>query len=394
MTETKREIETMEEYYTRLRRDDVVIGRTIERIKYKNQSGEYIKDIFDDTLISHLISLGLSYRNISRLLRVGLGTVGEYIGDWKKNHSLAQHHIPVIEYNRIINQKRNPAVNYEGEYFMEDDVFMLVSDIQAGTLVLDTRFDIDPVQTVKDYFNKLKKRMTETFDRRRMSAKNLNFILLGDLVEGWRIFAKQHTIDVRGQMKIVIEEILGLLFYALEHLRVDNINLYGVFGNHGRISKSHLTTDNFDQMVHDRLHEQITLMKKYGDLKKVNSYLGSDLQIQLHQIGKWKYLLSHGDHSNTDASGTLTKKANEALLVWGMYDALLFGHWHSFKWYSNSGMAIVCNGCMYPSPYSMYKIMKKPDIMQVMFASSETEAVAWIEKLDISLGIESYVAGM
>jgi hypothetical protein len=383
----KKNGETQEEYFRRLKKEDPVIVNAIQKLR----DNIMVKDVFDDILISHLISLGLSYRNMANILRVGLGSVGEHVGKWRKTNSTALHHVPIIEYKRIINQKRQEVSVSEDVYYEEENVFLAISDIQAGTMVLDTRFDLDPVKTVQDYFKKLKMRLTESFDKRRISVKNFNILLLGDLVEGWRIFPKQHAIDVRSQMKVVIEEIFGIIFYALEHLRIEHINIYGVFGNHGRISKAHLTTDNYDQFVHDRIHDQIKLMKSFGHFENVTSFLDSDLQIQKHRIGKWTYLLGHGDHANTDTSGTLTKKANEALLVWGMYNVFIMGHWHSYKHYSNSGMDIIVNGCMYPSPYSMYKIMKRPDIMQLLFASSDDQAVAWTERLDIGLGIETYM---
>ena len=381
----RRNGEMADEYWKRLKRTDEIL---IEARRLKRE-GTLVRDILTNDFINYCMTKGLRYRDVSNIVGISIGSVGTFFKEWKATNNVADNHIPLIDFKAIIDTARETPM-YTGVVteapFTDENVFLLISDIQAGTMVLDTRQDLDPVATVKDYFKQLKYKIGMTFTHRQMRVENFNIMLLGDLVEGWRIFKNQHTIDVRAQMRVCVEEIMSLMVWLRDYMPINNLHIYGAFGNHGRISHSHLTTDNFDQMVMDKIHEHIGIMKRYNDtFSNFHSHLTSDAPIQKHKIGKWKYLIGHGDHTRTDSSPTLEKYCNQAQNVFGRFDAFLFGHWHSAKWFSNSGIHMLCNGCMYPSPYSMYRIMKNPDIMQFMFGASDESAVAWVERLELKI---------
>lgn len=347
-----------------------------------------VKDILTDDFVAYCFGSGLSSRDLAKIVKISKSSINNYILAWRDRVDMKDIYTTAFEYDDI-----KIAFNHDdikgGKYI--EHVFLLVSDIQAGAMITALGYDGDPIATVNSYFENLIKNTVKTLNSRNLHIGTLNIMMLGDMVEGVKIFPKQLTILIRPQMDIIVKNMLQMIEYFAGQDFINEVDVYGVFGNHGRISWEHSSTDNFDQMAYDRIHERINLYKEFGhgNYAKVNSYITDDA-VQCRRIGRFNYAYTHGDQIGGLSDGRLIKMFGEIKDVFedeietGRVDVMLLGHWHCMRWLIHNQKSIIVNGCTYESPFARYRILKKSDIIQVLFGQSEHEAVAWLDRIRVT----------
>jgi len=374
----------LNKYYVYLRQNDDIISAMYTNIHVEKQS---IKDQLTHENIEYMHSLQLTNRDIHHILNCGLGTVSGYVAKYnrlKKDEFLFEE----VDYTQAVEGsfKETFSVPILSD---QEHIFLMISDTQAGAMVTTEGLDLDPEGTIDRYFHKLRAGLIKIIQERKIRIENFNLVFLGDLVEGWGIFANQLTVPIRNQKSMMARNILQLITFISESFQPDNINVYSVFGNHGRPSFYHHKSDNWDVMLMDRIHDSIDMLKNYdGRFNNVNSFI-SDRRVQLHTIGKWTYLMTHGDQRGlTPSKASIGRKSAGWMRKYGWHDAFLLGHWHQFQWISIDNIQVVMGGCTYESPYVSDELAGSEDMVQVLFGSSEDKAVAWVELIDVKLDDE------
>lgn len=380
MKKTERLV-NLNKYYIYLRENDDVISKMYNNIHVEKET---IKSQLTDENIKYMHNLQLVNFDIHMILNCGLGTVAAYVAKYnrlKRDEFIFEK----FDYTSAVEKSFKDSFEVSSLTY-QDQLFLMISDTQAGAMVTTEGLDLDPMGTIDKYFIKLKKGLIQKIQDRKIKIGNFNLMFLGDLVEGWGIFANQLSIPVRHQKRGMVNNILELIAFISETIKPENINIYSVFGNHGRISPKHDRLDNWDVQLMDSVHDTIDLLKNYDPrFGNVNSFI-SDKRVQIHEIGKWKYLMTHGDQRGlTVARANISKKSSGWMRKYGWHDSVLLGHWHQFQWFSLDGVHVVMGGCTYESPYVSDEIAGAEDLVQVLFGASDDSSVSWVELIDVSL---------
>ena len=228
---------------------------------------------------------------------------------------------------------------------------LMLSDIQAGTFI-----SAEATGGLNDYnWNSLEKQFVKLRDGAiSILSKQLNetpllkIYMLGDMVEGLGIFpGQQYHCD-----KDVYQQFFGLAEllskYLQEMLQVfDDIEVYTVPGNHGRIGKKgetphYLNWDNF-------LYRHVQTMMQNFDRIKWNI---TDAWYQLDTTFETTTLLTHGDGIKSwggipfygiqrmDARNTKMYASKKMF-----YDLIAMGHFHTPAELPTPTGPIMINGC-------------------------------------------------
>lgn len=371
-----------------IRENDHVISEAYDRV---HNQGEFYKAQFTDEFCKYVfedepVGLGLSNRQMAFIMNCGLGTVGKYRARYEKAKA-DEVILDEYDYSYIAELTLKEEINFQ-PVTVEDQLFLVVSDLQIGSYRVATGYDHDPIKTAIRYFDKLKEGLLDILERRSIAIKNFNIICLGDLVDGWDIYPNQSTIPMSMQMDVLAKQMLELIVFINDNIVPETINIYSVFGNHGRVSKRHMKGDNWDVIAMDRVDFTINYMKDKGRFKNVNSFISPE-RVQLHQIGAWTYLMTHGDqYGLRPKTNTIQKKSAGWVRSKGWHDAFLMGHWHQFRWFSIDGMQTLVGGCAYESPYVQDEIGGKEDLVQIVFGTSDKSPIAWVELIDMELEVD------
>lgn len=348
-----------------------------------------IKDQFDENFCQKVfedkpLGLGLSNRQVAIILNCGLGSVATYRAMYEKN-KVDEVVLESYDYSHIVEKTFKEDIQFN-PLVVEEQVFLVISDLQIGCYRVATGYDRDPIDTAIKYFDKLKSGLLSIIEKRAIAIENLNIICLGDLVDGWDIYPNQTTLTMQKQMEILAEQMLELIGFISENIKPKNINLYSVYGNHGRISRTHDKGDNWDVIAMSHVNFAINQFKKTDErFYNVNSYI-SNRRVQIHEIGKWKYLITHGDQRGLrpDPNSAL-RKSQRWVRALGWHDAMLIGHWHQFRWFSLDGMQFLAGGCAYESPFVREEIGGREDMVQVLFGCTDKTPISWVETIDMEL---------
>ena len=332
-----------------------------------------------ERFIEHSNELFLTNSDIAYILGCSPGTVSGYVANYNR-FVVSELESPNLTYTDLL-EATITAKTLIKPLTEQEDLFMMLSDFQIGTLITAEGYDKDPEATVETYFETIKSELMRVVSTRKIKIKNFNLMLLGDLVDGWGIYPGQLTIPMNQQVNKMIKLLLEFFIFVNVKLNPEKIRVFGVPGNHGRISRYHAPGDNWDNMVHERLHEKLTNLKFYDqDFDNIEFNYNPE-KIQLVNIGKWTYLLTHGDLFGSYDSKSIERKQSSLLRSLGWHDAMLLGHWHRFSWFSMDGIQVVVNGCTYKSNFVKNRIGGKEDLIQVLFGSSDKDPVAWVEKI-------------
>ena len=374
----------LRQYLMTLRNENEIFKKAFDDKTNKVRS---IKDIMTDEFIEYAHQLGLSNRNLATILGCSAGTIGQYMSEYNllKVDDAIWEDVNYTEFVKASKIMPNKDMVLNSLLHSEDNVFLVISDIQAGALVTADEFDKDPKETVEDQFSQILDGFFNILTTRRIYPKNVNIMLLGDLVDGWAIYPNQQTIPIREQLDVVATSTLNLIKAISQKVKPESINVYGVQGNHGRVSRYHAKSDNWDTICLDRIQYNINLLKQYDkDFANVNSFMTDKPTIR-HKIGDFTYLLNHGDTLRSNSSSSLESKTKDWYTIYdGDVDAILLGHWHQFEWRSVDHIQVLINGTTYSSPYVKYQLVGREDLVQLVFIPSEYEAIGIVEKIYIN----------
>jgi len=371
-----------------LREKDVKIKDAYNKRHPKKGKRVTIKSLITKEFVEHTMNkktgIGLSLRDLAFVLGCSAGTVGQYVSEINRNN-FDEALFEDIDLKEEIFGTPILSLNIEGIYEHEN-VFLMLSDIQAGAMVVADGFDWNPKDTVKTYFDNLVARLTETIIRRNMKVNTFNLIMLGDLVDGWLIYPKQYNKPLRQQVEMIVVNIMNLIRFIVENI-TPNVHIYGVYGNHGNNSHRHVSSDNWDMICMDTISVHIKYLKEYDEkYNLVKDYI-SDKEVQFHNIGEHRYAMQHGHQFGGFNTHGWIKQAKDLFISQGNFDALLMGHWHLENVLTFADSKILVNGCTYHSELVQWKLQGKESITQLFFGSDEYNPVAWVEFLDVDQGI-------
>lgn len=181
-------------------------------------------------------------------------------------------------------------------------------------------------------------------DARKDVAKieELHLYLGGDIVEGEDLFKGQaHEID-RGayeQVQFAAEAIVEMVLALTGRFR--EVHVFGVPGNHGRVSRFASKTNNYDLMVYDRT--ELSLRGQEGRVRRklarratFTTPAPEDEFFIVDRVFRWGNLLVHGSQIKGGFAGYPWYGAAKKAMQWGSaighrkpWDNLYCGHFHT-----------------------------------------------------------------
>lgn len=377
-------------HLVKLRKENLRIS-DVYKVKYDENGNRNHKPpfrkLFESDFIDYCLDpkgLGLSHRDIAYIFRCGAGTISRIISD-QSNDKLEESMFDEVDYREELFGTLIAELDLKGTYETEN-VFLMISDLQAGSLVTASGFDMNPKETINTYFDRLIEKLSETVIRRNLKINTLNIVLLGDLVDGWKIFPQQFTIPLRQQKEIVVLNILRLIRFVVENI-TPSVHLYGAYGNHGTNSRYHIASDNWDVIAMDEISVHMQYLKEYSSDYDLIKDFTSDREVQFHEIGGHRYCIQHGHQFGGFNTESWKRQAKDLHIAQGGFDALLMGHWHQKNWLETQGFDILVNGCTYRSEFVQWKLQGLESITQLLFGADEHNAIAWVESLDVDQGI-------
>lgn len=215
------------------------------------------------------------------------------------------------------------------------------SNTEATVMISDVHYGIKVNNTVNQYSPAIAKRCLENLANQVVDycklhkVKTLNVELLGDLVSGTihvsnRVEQEEDIISQVIQISNILTSVIGCFVE-----NIPNVNVYGVFGNHSRVTankQDHINRENYERLIFSYIENQI---------KGINKFKTSGTEdFLLYEMNNGKTVLcTHGDK---DSKGSLVD--NYVGLLGEIPNEIHIGHWHSFKVEDNNGIEIVTNG--------------------------------------------------
>lgn len=197
----------------------------------------------------------------------------------------------------------------------EQELIALFSDSQVGERVIGEELD-----NLNEYdINVFKQRTSRYFSEiagiaRYNNIKTIHIFLLGDILDGVDIYKNQRsylTEEVIDQLIIAAEYLSQVFYYLSQDFCV---KLYGVIGNHGKVSISEtLSSTNYEYLLYRYIAERLK-----GIPFMFNKSFVSPVEVMGH-----KYVLVHGDYFH-DKVSSLTRLFS----IYPDTDVFVLGHWH------------------------------------------------------------------
>jgi predicted phosphodiesterase len=169
-------------------------------------------------------------------------------------------------------------------------------------------------------------------------------VLGGDLIDGTGIFpsqAQEGTIPVFHQFEATLGYLFSKLREMAHHFPV--VRVYGVPGNHGRVSKDAHPMSNFEVLLLMSLQLMFSVAT---DLISARVEINCPRDMyQNFDVRDWRF------HCRHIAPKTNTNTAQRTHLAWGdMHgaDVILFGHHHVAEQFASGAITIFKNGSLVP----------------------------------------------
>jgi len=273
------------------------------------------------------------------------------------------------------------------EKFIEDTLFIAISDIHAGAKY-DRTGEIDWKEVLTERFEFFRNALTTKIVKHNMLPSKIVFLLLGDLVDGFEIYPNQGEMSdplVNDQLDLLVTELMNTILHFSAF--TEEVKIYAVQGNHGRISKRS-EVNNWDSVVYITLEKVIEFMDKAKSsyeplltkpqtnisIRRANKFLLP------FQEGKWKYLIGHGHRILSKGMLGSVKNINHMLntrKVLGFeHNVFVMGHTHQTRYWCNGDNSYyISNGTMFDSEHFSETIGLPSDIKFVVFTSSEESPV-------------------
>lgn len=271
-----------------------------------------------------------------------------------------------------------------------EDVGLMFSDAHVGhhhTLEETGGLSEYNIDIFKERIEKLKESTAEIVELHSNLYKlpTLHLFSLGDIVAGMNNSGNWSPIYINmpiyDQMIAGFEAISDMIYYWLGLF--ENINFYGVVGNHGRSSFPGVEKEyvNWDFLCYNFLEA------RFKDNPRVKFICPKTWWI-MTEIRNHKFLLIHGEDVK---SGSLPiqnlMKYEEKMLgiIKEIPDYTLAGHFHSAAELStNHGRLIINSSFVGPDVYSLKKLQKGGKPEQKIFGIHDKRGITWSYNIDLS----------
>ena len=280
-----------------------------------------------------------------------------------------------------------PKVEAVPKTLKEEEMVLLLSDVQAGTVVSAKEsgglgdFNTAILMEEIDYLEQA----IRSIKRYHPNVRKLNVFWLGDIVEGETIFEGQsRVIDMNVvQQTIFCIEKFGRFIHNLAGVFTEVVN-YGVIGNHGRVGKKgvHGPLSNFDYLVYRMLEMRLQSQPNVR-------WNVSESWWQLADVQSWTFLLTHGDKFGTSTWGipfyaTQRRKTRYRELFKQSdvpdFDYMCSAHHHQPASFQRN---IMNGNWIGGSEMSLWDMQSGGAASQTLFGVVETNGLTWMREINL-----------
>jgi hypothetical protein len=255
----------------------------------------------------------------------------------------------LVKYKPVFNIQQNNDI----ELIENEEPVLILSDLHIGGDV-----DKEEVMGLNEYnleiaknrleivYNKFIK-ILKRFEYNNHKYKKVNLFLIGDFVEG---VIHQELLQGMPIVDQVIEtaNLVSDIIYKLSQ-QFEEVEVYGVIGNHGRIDKKVYYKNkysNFDYLVYKFIEV------KCSNLNNVKCYFPKSSMLIVNKFNKWNFLLRHGDGKSQSFAGIpiygIVRQSTKIQQMFNAYKDIyihyqILGHYHSnMQIPYPAGQVIVC----------------------------------------------------
>lgn len=206
----------------------------------------------------------------------------------------------------------------------EQAVVMLFSDIHFGRVTTSYNSEI-ALRRLDNHINSLLDIVG--IESELYNNVELDIFMLGDIVDGETIFPSQpFNIDKSAfeQAKIFAIAVVNKLIFLRQYF--PKINVYCVYGNHGRSGKYNSRITNWDNVMYTIME---VATANVPDIKFI--YPEGDEKILIADIYGYKFLLTHGDMINMHYQIPYYGITNKSMRWYQTFDGIdymVLGHFH------------------------------------------------------------------
>lgn len=299
-------------------------------IKYKKLIWTVPKENSNPALIKNSIIQDNKYINENRTLK----------------ESLVKQQVKLDKLESILDLKE--ALTDVELYEIGDSTTDSLGDSTAVALLSDIHYEMrvlkESVMGLNEYSPDIAKSRIETFfiklvesinhNQDKLKVNRLIIGMLGDLINGWLRAEAEQTNSMSPQEAIsdLKSILLSGLKYVNTHLKVDDILIVGIVGNHARTTEKmqhgNVTQTNYEYFLYKDLEQMCQLL----ELDKIKFYVPKSAMAIVPIYDK-KYLFAHGNQFKY-AGGV--GGIYPSMLKWYLRVAKLFkiekafiGHWHT-----------------------------------------------------------------
>lgn len=296
---------------------------------------------------------------------------------------------------RLKPEQQYISKNIKYSQHSEQELVLLFSDCQIGEKIEhnETPFGEYNSDIFKKRLNLLYEGVVGITERHRKDTpiKNLNIFMLGDIIDGEKIFRGQHArIDsnVVDQFFTGLDSITNFLYSLEKHY--NKIHISCVAGNHGRIDEkkdSNKFYVNWDYLIYNFLG------RIFQEHKKM-SFNVTESWFNIEKVNGWEFYLTHGDdiqrymqipwYGLERYDGKVMKLMQS---IGKKYTYLCIGHMHvPFQWDAAVGERF-CNGSFSSgNHFAAKKLQSTTRPTQIMFGVHPERGISFRYLLRLDSG--------
>lgn len=244
----------------------------------------------------------------------------------------------------------------------------------------------------KERLSLLAERLIRFLEYHPNKPKEIVIACLGDMVDGSVLRGNQQSNIEFGVCKQVIEAVELLSdFIILLSGHFKKIRVYGVYGNHARLTpnpKDAPPQENFDLLAYHFIKQRVNTLPGI-----TVDY--TEAQHIVVEINKHNFWLDHGDTVRGWAGYPYygaDRQKNNIQAILQMFsekaDYMLMGHHHRFGWFNN----IIANGSFVGGDlFSIGKLRRMGIAEQALFAVNDKHGVVWVRPIKLSEPVKEQV---
>lgn len=227
---------------------------------------------------------------------------------------------------------------------LEQEAVLLISDTHAGKLTPSYNISV-----FKERLENITKNTLEILllEKKAYKVDVLNIFLLGDLVDGSRIYRNQQAHadkNVYDQIMIGVTAFEELALGMLPYFK--KVKFFCVKGNHGRVAFEEHEKVNWDMFLYAMMRERFAKYQDAGNFE-IHIAENEDYTMMVNITGT-TFLLSHGEETKSVLSVPYYGLVRDAAALTSIYknawDIMCIGHFHQYDSLNANGKTIFVNG--------------------------------------------------